>query len=216
MCVVVAALVVNALASVWLGLLRPFRVLRQAMASVTSGDYDTRIPAVGPAELADLGRGIELMRLRLVAALADLQRAEQRFRHLFDAAPDAMLAVAADGLIVMANSKAVQMFGYPIGELIGQPADKLIPEEARAELAAERIGYFADPQARAIETGLRMSVLRRDGRRFPAEIKLSSLPTDSGTLVTAAIRDVSERLAMEAERERLRAAAEQERASTAS
>ena len=56
-----------------------------------------------------------------------------------------------------------------------------------------------------------MSGLRRDGRGFPAEITLSSLPTDSGMLVTAAIRDVSERLAMEAERERLRAAAEQER-----
>ena len=40
---------------------------------------------------------------------------------------------------------------------------------------------------------------------------LSGLPAGRGMLVTAAIRDVSERLALAAERERLRAAAQQER-----
>jgi PAS domain S-box-containing protein len=212
MCVVVAALVADCVAAVWLGLLRPFRALRRAMASVTAGDYDIRIPAVGPAELADLGRGIELMRLRLVAALGDLQRAEQRFRGLFDAAPDAMIAVVPDGTITMANSQAVHLFGYPAAELIGLPVETLVPEEARVALAAERAAYFADPQPRAIEAELKLSGQRRNGRRFPAEIRLSGLPTESGMLVTAAIRDVSERLAMEAERERLRAAAERERA----
>jgi PAS domain S-box-containing protein len=211
MCVVITAMVADAVAAVWLGLLRPFRALRQAMASVTAGDYDTRIPAVGPAELAGLGRGIELMRLRLVAALDNLQRAEQGFRRVFDAAPDAMIAVAADGSIAMANAHAVQLFGYPAGELIGQPVEMLVPEKARAEMAAARAAYFADPRSRPIDAELRMSGQCRDGRRFPAEITLNSLPTDAGMLVTAAIRDVTERLAMEAERERLRAIAERER-----
>ena len=52
MCVVITAMVADAVAAVWLGLLRPFRALRRAMASVTAGDYDTRIPAVGPANSA--------------------------------------------------------------------------------------------------------------------------------------------------------------------
>jgi PAS domain S-box-containing protein len=211
MCVVITAMVADAVAAVWLGLLRPFRALRRAMASVTAGDYDTRIPAVGPAELAGLGRGIELMRLRLVAALDNLQRAEQRFRGVFDAAPDATIAVAADGSIAMANAHAVQLFGYPVGELIGQSVEMLVPEEARAEMAVARAAYFADPRSRPIDAELRMSGQCRDGRRFPAEITLNALPTDSGMLVTAAIRDVTERLALEAERERLRAIAERER-----
>jgi PAS domain S-box-containing protein len=211
MCVVIAAMVGDALAAVWFGLLRPFRALRRAMASVTAGDYETRIPAAGPAELADLGRGIELMRLRLVATLDNLQRAEQRFRRVFDAAPDAMIAVAAGGSIVMANAQAVQLFGYPAGELIGQPVEMLVPEEARAEMTVQRAAYFADPQSQAIDTALRMSGQRRDGRTFPAEITLNTLPVDDGILVTAAIRDVTERLALEAERERLRAIAERER-----
>ena len=97
------------------------------------------------------------------------------------------------------------------GDLIGLPVEMMVPEEARAILAAERSDYFADPESRPIVTEFKLSGLRQDGRRFPAEITLSGLPTDGGMLVTAAIRDVTERLALQAERERLRAIAEQEK-----
>jgi PAS domain S-box-containing protein len=209
--VLVAAMGADCIAAVWLGLLGPFRALRRATDAVASGDYETRIPVVGPPELANLGRGMELMRTRMVMALAERERAEQRFRRLFDTAPDAMIAVAPDGSIAMANTQAVRLFGYPAPDLLGRPVEMLVPEEARGALAAGREGYFTDPQAQPIETNLKLSALRRDGRRFPAEITLSELPMDNGMLVTAAIRDVSERLASEAERERLRAVAEQER-----
>jgi PAS domain S-box-containing protein len=218
MCVVVAALVADCMAAVWLGLLWPFRALRRATDAVTAGDYETRIPAVGPSELADLGRGMELMRMRLVTVLAERERAEQRFRRLFDTAPDAMIAVAPDKSIAMANTQAVRLFGYPAKDLIGQPAGMLVPEDVWPALGAEFADYFADLQPtrrarrrRPIQTELKLPGLRQDGRRFPAEITLSALPTEGGMLITAAIRDVSERLASEAERERLRAIAEQER-----
>ena len=61
-----------------------------------------------------MSRGIERMRTRLVAALAERERAEETQRNLFDLAPDAMVAVAGDGLIVMANARAVQL-GLPRG-----------------------------------------------------------------------------------------------------
>jgi PAS domain S-box-containing protein len=212
-CVVLAAIVVDAQTAVRLGLIRPFRVLRVAMDAVVAGDYDTRIPAVGPEELADLCRRIELMRDRLAKALAQRERAEQRFRRLFDTAPDAMIAVAADGSVAMANARAVRLFGYEATELIGRPVEMLIPEEARAALTTERQAYFADPQSRPIDAEFKLRGLRQDGRSFPAEITVAGLPVGNGIgmLVTAAIRDVSERLAMEAERERLRVIAEQER-----
>jgi PAS domain S-box-containing protein len=213
MCVLVAALVVNAFTAVWFGLVGPFRALRQAMDLVTAGNYDTRIPSIGPSELADLGSGIDLMRGRLVAALAQRERAELRLRSLFDAAPDAMIAVEPGGLIAMANERALQLFGYEAGDLIGQPVEMLAAPEARAALAAQRSAYFAHlkGQSRSIATQLQGSALRQDGRTFPSEITLSGLPMESGMLVTAAIRDVSERLAADAERERLRAIAEEER-----
>src|ERR1700722_621872 len=213
MCVVVVAIVVDAQTAVRLGLIRPFRKLGVAMDAVVAGDYDPPIPAVGPEELADLCRRIELMRDRLATALAQRQGAEQRFRRLFDTAPDAMIAVAADGSVAMANARAVHLFGYEATDLIGLPVEMLIPEEGRATLTNGRRAYFADPQLGPIATEFKMRGLRLDGRQFPAEITLAGMPVGHriGMLVTAAIRDVSERLALEAERERLRAAAEKER-----
>jgi signal transduction histidine kinase len=52
---------------------------------------------------------------------------------------------------------------------------------------------------------------RRDGTTFPAEISLSAISTDEGILVTAAVRDVTERLEITAERERLRTQAERDK-----
>jgi two-component system, cell cycle sensor histidine kinase and response regulator CckA len=61
------------------------------------------------------------------------------------------------------------------------------------------------------ECVLNLSAVRRDGREVPVEISLNALATEGGVVVVAAIRDISERLAAGTERERLRAAAEQER-----
>jgi PAS domain S-box-containing protein len=210
-CLLLAAIAADRVIAVWFGLLRPLGALRRATDAVAAGDYHTRIPETGPSELADLGRGMELMRSRLVTALTEGREAEQRFRRLFEVAPDSMIAVAPDGLVTMANTQAEQTFGYAAGDLIGRPVEMLVPEKARADLAAARSGYFADPHAQPGVIEFRMSGLRQDGRRFPAEITLSGLQTVSGMLVAAAIRDVTERIALEAERERLRAIAEQER-----
>jgi PAS domain S-box-containing protein len=210
-CLLLAAIAADRVIAVWFGLIRPLRALRGAVDAVAAGDYDTHIPVVGPSELADLGSGMELMRSRLVTALTEQREAEQRFRRLFEVAPDAMIAVAPDGLVTMANTQAEQTFGYAAGDLIGRPVGMLVPEKARTDLAAARSSYFADPQAQPGVIEFRMSGLRQDGRRFPAEITLSGLQTDSGMLVAAAIRDVTERIALESEQERLRAIAEQER-----
>jgi PAS domain S-box-containing protein len=211
MCVLVALFAVTSVVGLWRTLLRPFNQLRAAIDAVAGGDYATRIPVVGPGELKGVGRSIELMRMRLVTTLADRERAESRFRQLFDAAPDAMIAIEWDGSVTMVNTQAVRLFGYRAGEFIGRGVETLVPEETRAAMKQARIRFFADPEAQPLQTGLKMSGLRRDGSTFPAEITLSALPTGNGMSVAAAIRDVSERLAMEKERERLRAEAERER-----
>ena len=211
MCVLVGVIAAGGVIAVRRWLLTPVSALRSAAEDVAAGRYDTHIPAVGPAELAQLGRSTDLMRTRLVAALADREQAEQRFRHLFESSPDATLAVATDGSIAMVNAQAERMFGYPAAELVGQQVEMLVPQAARAAHPAHRADYFADPQARPMGAGLQLSALRSDGSEFPVEIRLSALPTEGGLVISAAVRDVSQRLAAEAERDRLRAEAERER-----
>jgi len=63
--------------------------------------------------------------------------------------------------------------------------------------------YAADPKPRAMGSGMELSARRRDGSMFPAEISLSAIDTDDGLLVIAAVRDVTERLELRAERDEL-------------
>ena len=137
--------------------------------------------------------------------------ADPTFAALLEAAPDAMVCVATNGQIVLVNEQLEQLFGYPPRELLGQPVEILVPEDARAFHAQHRDGYAANPRKRPMGAGLQLAGRRRDGTTFPAEISLSTLRTSQDMLLTAAIRDISDRLAAQAEAEKLRAEAERGR-----
>ena len=192
-CVMVAVIVAGAVIVVRRWLLRPVSALRQAAGAVAAGRYDTPVPAAGPAELADLGRAAELMRARLVTTLAEAERAEARFRGLLEAAPDAVVCVDGDGRIVLVNAQTERLFGYGRDELAGQPVELLVPNAVRDAHPGHRAGYLADPRPRPMGAGMELAGRRRDGSTFPAEISLSAIDTDQGILVSAAVRDVTER-----------------------
>ncbi len=139
------------------------------------------------------------------------QRAEARFVGLLEAAPDAMVCVDADGRIALVNAQAERLFGYRRAELTGQPVEILVPDEVRDSHPGHRAGYVAEPRPRPMSAEMQLAARRRDGSTFPAEISLSAIDTDEGILITAAVRDVTERLETQAERERLRAQAERGR-----
>ncbi len=139
------------------------------------------------------------------------QRANARFRGLLEAAPDAMVCADRDGRIVLVNAQAEKLFGYQREDLAGQPVEILVPDAMKAGHPALRAGYAADPQPRPMGAGKELSGRRRDGSTFPAEISLSAIDTDEGLLVSAAVRDVTERLALQAEHDRLRTQAERDR-----
>jgi PAS domain S-box-containing protein len=136
---------------------------------------------------------------------------DRRFLGLLEAAPDAMVCVADDGGIVLVNAQAERLFGYPREELVGQQVEILVPDLMRGMHPGHRADYVADPRPRPMRAGMELAGRRRDGSTFPAEISLSAFDAGAGILVTAAVRDVSERLAAQAERERLRTQAERDR-----
>src|SRR5579871_1870675 len=123
---------------------------------------------------------------------------ESIFRALFEAAPDAIVGVNAEGVVVLANSQVVTLFGYSADELLGQSIDILVPESARGLHAARRSGYVSDPRPRPMGAGMQLAGRRKDGTEFPAEISLSALETEEGLLVSAAVRDVTNRQRAEA------------------
>jgi PAS domain S-box-containing protein len=125
-------------------------------------------------------------------AASDLRRADARFRGLIDAAPDAMVCVDGGGRITLVNAQTERLFGYRRAELEGHLVELLVPDAARAVHPGHRTGYMGEPVRRPMGAGQQLSGRRRDGSTFPAEISLSAIGTDEGTIVTAAVRDVSD------------------------
>jgi PAS domain S-box-containing protein len=139
--------------------------------------------------------------------ITDRRRAETRFRGLLDAAPEAVVGVDCEGRIAFVNAQAERLFGYTRDELMEQLVEILLPADARAVHPGHRAGYFSNPRPRPMGTAKGLAARRRDGTEFPAEISLSALQTEEGVLVSAAVRDVTERIDAQAERERPRAQA---------
>ncbi|MEI5008201.1 PAS domain S-box protein [Streptomyces sp. PmtA] len=143
-----------------------------------------------------------------VRDVSERKAAEERFRGLLEAAPDAMVIVDDAGTIRLVNAQTEALFGYRREELLGHPVEILVPGRFRSHHAAHRDGYTHNRQVRPMGAGLELHGLRKDGTEFPVEISLSPLETTDGLLVSAAVRDVSERKAAE---ERFQALYEQQR-----
>lgn len=129
------------------------------------------------------------------------EQVEQKFRHLFENAPDAALITDGEGVIRLANRQAEQMFDHDRGSLEGLPIRSLVHHIDAADLDAfmeeltQRVLTSVDGTAWAT-----VVAHRGDGGTFPAEVSVSRFVENDETYFIVALRDVSLRLAAEADR----------------
>ncbi len=121
-----------------------------------------------------------------------LQKAEQRFRSLLEAAPDAMVMCREDGTIVMVNSRTEVLFNCGRDKLVSKDIRTLVPGWG-FRLQAAWDEDFGQAIFGSVERGVELLAFPDSRPPFPVEITFSPLQTDEGMVITSAIRDISER-----------------------
>jgi PAS domain S-box-containing protein len=125
------------------------------------------------------------------------QPSERVYQSLVELAPDALVLTDRQGTILLINSQTEKLFGYGRDELVGEKIETLVPERFRDGHVAAREQFFQHPDVRPMGVGLTLFGRRKDGQEFPVEISLSPLDGKDGPLVTASVRDISDRKRME-------------------
>ncbi|MDQ4047184.1 MAG: PAS domain S-box protein, partial [Actinomycetota bacterium] len=111
------------------------------------------------------------------------------FQAVFDALPDAVLVIAEDGVIRLANGAAETLFGYARQDLVGRDHRLILPDAFSAgqeqHIAALRLSHSSgSPASLPFDAYGR----RKDGSEFQGEVASSLLDSDEGTLLVASIR----------------------------
>lgn len=136
---------------------------------------------------------------------------EENWKNLLtwlDIAPDALVLADRAGYIARVNSQAEALFGYAHYELEGHTLEVLLPERFRAVHLLHREHFAASPRTRPMGASLELYGKRKDGSEFPTDISLRPLLFDGILYVLGAIRDLSERKALEIHEHAAREAAE--------
>lgn len=138
----------------------------------------------------------------LHSLVAAMQQSEARFRRLAEA-PFEGIAIHDQGIILDVNSTLAAMAGYAPAQMIGRSALEMAAPEYRTRIL-QKIASGSD-------TPYQVEALRRDGTRFPVEIRGSAIPYQGRMMRVVAIRDITAQRQAEA---RLRAAKEEAEAAS--
>ena len=113
-------------------------------------------------------------------------------RKLVDSLADGVALSDDDGRLVLVNRRLADTFGYEQAGLTGRPVESLIPAGLRADHRGHRAAYAQAPRPRPMGEGARLVGLRKDGTTFPVKVSLNPVPTSTGHLTLAVVRDVTE------------------------
>jgi PAS domain S-box-containing protein len=118
---------------------------------------------------------------------------DARYNAVVESAPDVIMTIDAHGAIQLANPAAVSQFGYSIGELVGKEAAALF--DTRSEwLSVWAAAIDGDSAIRPKE----LVAIRKDGSRSYLEASASRWTIGARAFVTAILRDINERRAVDA------------------
>lgn len=120
------------------------------------------------------------------------QESEERYRLLFETSIDAILLTAPDGTVHAANPAACRMFGWTEDEIIQIGRDGVV------DLTDPHLSVALKERASEGDFRGELTLVRKDGTKFPGEISTAIFTDNQGNLRTSmVIRDITERKSAE-------------------
>jgi PAS domain S-box-containing protein len=117
----------------------------------------------------------------------------EMFQQAVEACSCGMIIIDGSDKIIMVNTRTERLFGYSRDELIGQPADIVVPARLRARHARYRSDFIRHPQSHT-GTGVDLFGRRKDGTEFPIDVSLNPIDSPAGLLILSVIVDLTERI----------------------
>jgi diguanylate cyclase (GGDEF)-like protein/PAS domain S-box-containing protein len=174
--------------------LRKVRALIIAAERIATGDFSARaaLQGGGGSELGELACAFDDM-------AASIEQNFQQTIGVMEVAPEAIIISDEQGRIIRANAQTQKLFGYSADELLGQQIELLVSEGLRKDYVDYRRDYVYSPIARDTDKHTDVFASRKDGAKFPVDVRRGTLNTAQGLLVITAVRDISERKQFEAQ-----------------
>ncbi len=123
----------------------------------------------------------------------NLIKSTENLNAMFNHATEGIIISNSNGIIVMANPRANEQFGYENKKLHGIKIEELIPKRFSENHASHRHGYYKELHNRSMGKGMNLYAKKINGEEFPVEISLSSFRNKNELFVISFIIDITER-----------------------
>ncbi|SKA23974.1 PAS domain S-box-containing protein [Trichlorobacter thiogenes] len=194
----VAILLVSLFATVTARYLtRRLDLIQEVVDQVETGNADVRVQLTGSDEASRLGCAVNAMLDTLEQRAESLHQSEQRFRSMIENAGDGIYIHDRNGRILSVNQVGCHQTGYSLDELVTASVT-LFDRHLDQQLLQETWNLAKSDPARFPMT-LETLHVRKDGSSYPAEVRLSLLPSGNDFLFVGMVRDITERKRAEEE-----------------
>lgn len=156
-------------------------VTAATLAALDAALDDTQLPAATRALL-------QRARDALNACNREAEAASIRYRALFDAVPDPVSVLDAEGIVLDVNNASVDAYRRPRHEIIGQPIHVLNPD-----LRDDHLNPVWETLNRGETYVVEVTNMRADGTRFPVEVHSAGFDHAGHPCIVAVARDLSGR-----------------------
>jgi PAS domain S-box-containing protein len=124
-------------------------------------------------------------------ALADSQA---RLAAVVDSASDAIISTDLGSRISLFNPAAERIFGLSAAQMLGRPLEQLLPAVRRGAHGAQLLAFAESGVSRRAMGAGRVQGVHAGGRPLELEASISQARVNGETVLTAILRDVTERV----------------------